>query len=421
MADHSKPLTTSTYSNFVTELDGRFDDITLGLDPANVTATNVPTNAIRWTSASSKWQKYNGTSWADLSSAYSININGTIGATTPNTGAFTTLSATGNVTLGDASADTVTINGTVAAGVVVSGSTATDAFRITQTGAGNAFVVEDDTNPDSSSFVIDTNGRIIDGYTSALSNYSAGGANRSPQFQIQGSSTSFATQSITNWASGTTVTGASYLILSKSPSGTVGTQSPLSAADQYIGVLQFSGDDGTNFIPSAWIRSATDGTPGANDMPGRLEFATTADGQSSPTERMRIDSSGRVGIGTTSPSYNLDVTGTIRATGDITAFSDIRVKTNLEIIKNPIEILTKINGYYYTRSDIYNQKRSIGLIAQELLDVLPEVVSEDKNGLYSVSYGNIIALLVEALKEEANKRKELEERIFILENKLING
>ena len=91
MADHSKPTTTSTYTNFVTELDGRFDDLSLGLDPATTSPTNLATNSIRWTSASSKWQKYDGSTWNDLSSSYSININGTVGATTPTTGAFTTI------------------------------------------------------------------------------------------------------------------------------------------------------------------------------------------------------------------------------------------------------------------------------------------------------------------------------------------
>jgi hypothetical protein len=76
MADHSKPLLTSTYSNFVTELDGRFDDLAVGLDPAVTSATNVPSNSIRWSSAVNKWQKYNGTSWVDLTNSYAINISG---------------------------------------------------------------------------------------------------------------------------------------------------------------------------------------------------------------------------------------------------------------------------------------------------------------------------------------------------------
>jgi hypothetical protein len=89
----------------------------------------------------------------DLSSPPSI------GNTLANTGAFTTLSSTGNTTLGDASADTVTINGTVQSGVVISGSSASDALRITQTGTGNAFLVEDSANPDSTPVVITSDGK----------------------------------------------------------------------------------------------------------------------------------------------------------------------------------------------------------------------------------------------------------------------
>ena len=98
MADHAKPILTSTYTNFVTELDARFDDLAVGLDPAVTTASNLPTNSIRWNSASNLWQKWNGTSWDNLSSSFSININGTVGATTASTGAFTTLSASGAIT-----------------------------------------------------------------------------------------------------------------------------------------------------------------------------------------------------------------------------------------------------------------------------------------------------------------------------------
>jgi len=88
MADHLKPTLTSNYSSFVTELDGRFDDLTVGLDPAVTTATNVPTNSIRWSSAVNKWQKYNGTSWADLTALYNISISGN--AATVTNGVYTT-------------------------------------------------------------------------------------------------------------------------------------------------------------------------------------------------------------------------------------------------------------------------------------------------------------------------------------------
>lgn len=82
MADHSKPTTASTYANYTSEIDGRLDDLAVGLDPAVTTATVVPTNSIRWTSATARWQKYNGTSWADLSTAYQIAITGNAGTAT---------------------------------------------------------------------------------------------------------------------------------------------------------------------------------------------------------------------------------------------------------------------------------------------------------------------------------------------------
>lgn len=88
MADHSRPVLTSTYTNFVTELDGRFDDLAVGLDPAVTSATNVPTNSIRWSSAVNKWQKWNGSAWNDLTSTYAVSISGN--AATATNGVVTT-------------------------------------------------------------------------------------------------------------------------------------------------------------------------------------------------------------------------------------------------------------------------------------------------------------------------------------------
>ena len=88
MADHSKPVLTSAYADFVTELDGRFDDLAVGLDPAVTTATNVPTNTIRFSSAAGKWQKFNGSTWGDLVATYAISISGN--AATVTNGVVTT-------------------------------------------------------------------------------------------------------------------------------------------------------------------------------------------------------------------------------------------------------------------------------------------------------------------------------------------
>ncbi len=80
MADHSKPSVTSSYANYTAEIDARFDDLAVGLDPAVTTATNILANSIRYSSASNKWQKWNGSTWGDLSSNYAINITGSAGS-----------------------------------------------------------------------------------------------------------------------------------------------------------------------------------------------------------------------------------------------------------------------------------------------------------------------------------------------------
>jgi hypothetical protein len=119
----------------------------------------------------------------------------------------------------------------------------------------------------------------------------------------------------------------------------------------------------------------------------------------------------RVFIGTGStPSYPLDVTGTIRATGDVIAYSDARVKDNVKTIDYALEKTTKLRGVSYTRNDIEDKSTKIGVIAQEVLEVLPEVVSKDDEGKYSVSYGNIVGVLIEAIKELGARVKELENK-----------
>ena len=79
----------------------------------------------------------------------------------------------------------------------------------------------------------------------------------------------------------------------KSRNATAGSFTIVQFGDA-LGNLGWWGDDGAAFINAASITAAVDGTPGTNDMPGRLVFSTTADGAASPTERMRIDSSGNV-------------------------------------------------------------------------------------------------------------------------------
>ena len=107
---------------------------------------------------------------------------------------------------------------------------------------------------------------------------------------------------------------------SKSRNASVGSQTIVQSGDE-LGTIRFAGSDGANFIQAVSITAAVDGTPGTNDMPGRLSFSTTADGAAVPTERMRITSSGNVGIGTTTPSSKLHVAGDLTVSSATTATS----------------------------------------------------------------------------------------------------
>ena len=200
---------------------------------------------------------------------------------------------------------------------IISDNSANAALRITQTGAGNALLVEDEANPDSSPFVIDNAGRVLAGQTVSYLFNDYLGTSRRPQFQFSGNSTFASMFTVANWSA--ISASPSSLNLAKSKSGTVGTQTSVSNGDD-IGVVEFSADDGTTFIPAASILAEVDGTPGTNDMPGRLVFSTTADGASSPTERMRIDNAGQVGIGGTPAAgttfrVSKNITGSVNGIG----------------------------------------------------------------------------------------------------------
>jgi hypothetical protein len=190
---------------------------------------------------------------------------------------------------------------------VISVSDATNAaLRITQTGTGNALLVEDSGNPDSTPFVIDAGGRVIQGYTTAIftaDDYN--GTNRTA-WGYQGNVNNTASALFTSW--NTTSGVGAGIALSRSKSATVGTQAIVSSGDS-LGGIGFNGDDGTNFIVAASITSAVDGTPGTDDMPGRLVFSTTADGASTPTERVRITSAGKTGFATAAPAATVHVAG----------------------------------------------------------------------------------------------------------------
>jgi hypothetical protein len=135
---------------------------------------------------------------------------------------------------------------------------------------------------------IDSSGRLLVGTSTARSNYSAYGV---ALLQAEGANNDGARAF--SFTYGKADAGDPIISLGKHRSNSVGGVTIVSDGDG-IGQFVFAGSDGTNFVTGARISAQVDGTPGTNDMPGRLVFSTTADGASSPTEKMRIDNVGNI-------------------------------------------------------------------------------------------------------------------------------
>ena len=116
----------------------------------------------------------------------------------------------------------------------------------------------------------------------------------------------------------------------------------------------------------------------------------------------------------------MNVTGNVTASaietsGDIVAFgsSDRELKDNIQPIENPLEKMDKIGGYTFDWNDKQStyKGKDVGVVAQEIQSVLPEIVAGRANGYLGVKYEKIVPLLIESIKENTKKIKELEEEI----------
>jgi hypothetical protein len=141
----------------------------------------------------------------------------------------------------------------------------------------------------------------------------------------------------------------------------------------------------------------------------------------------RFHINGNIGIGTANPIFpvqvrmdtvfnnpvtftsNVVIEGRLDTLNSVASTSDSNVKKDLSIIKNSLDKIQHLSGYTYTRTDTL--QKETGLIAQEVLTVLPEAVYQGPNGLYTLAYGNLTGLLVEAIKELKQRVEQLESRI----------
>lgn len=149
-----------------------------------------------------------------------------------------------------------------------------------------------------------------------------------------------------------------------------------------------------------WINGVTNG--------GQI-ILQTGSANNAFIERMRITDAGSVGIGTSSPSATLDVNGGIRCVGAVDTSSDDRFKMNVAPLADALEKVRRLRGvsYDWKRAEFpnkgFNDRRQLGLIAQEVREVLPEVVSEDNEGYLAIGYSALIPVLAEGVKELDSK------------------
>ena len=277
---------------------------------------------------------------------------------------------------------------------------------------------------------IDSSGRLLVGTSTSVQVYQ-GVTTFNSELQVAGSSASLTIAR---------TVGSGNLFLARNQ--TVNDGSPL-------GVISFNGGDGTNLRQAAEISAVVDGTPGTGDMPGRLVFSTTADGASSPTERMRIANTGSTGIysgssgllvgvtssaGTSTPimqaghsasamntfttSFYVWSNGNVQNTNNsYTAISDVKLKENIVDANSQWDDIKAFQVRNYNLKEGQTHKQ-IGLIAQEVEPISPGLVyespdrDEDGNDLgtvtKSVNYSVLYMKAVKALQEAMERIEQLE-------------
>lgn len=155
--------------------------------------------------------------------------------------------------------------------------------------------------------------------------------------------------------------------------------------------------------------------PGGSDNDGAWWFSANADHtfaihQGGGGDRFNITQGGNIGIGTALPSEKLHVNGICFA-GDFRTMSSKRWKTNIRTIKGALNKVKRLRGITYNQKD--DDKRTIGLVAEEVGEVIPEIVSYDENGkdAQGLDYSRLVAVLIEAVKEQQGQIEELKETV----------
>ena len=241
---------------------------------------------------------------------------------------------------------------------------------------------------------------LVAGTNITLSNNSGEGA--TPTIGLTNSSITIGSTAISLGSSATTIAGLTSVTstgFTGALTGNASTATTLATARNINGVSFNGSADITVTAAAGTLSGAT------------LSSGVTASSLTSVGTLTSLTVSGATATGA------LTVTGAITATGDITAFytSDKRHKNNIKTIPNALEKVTKLNGVTWEWNDDVNEVTKstpkTGLIAQEVQEVLPEVVKTRDDGFLALDYSKMMGLLVEAIKEQQIQIEELKAQI----------
>lgn len=210
-------------------------------------------------------------------------------------------------------------------------------------------------------------------------------------------------------------TGGANVVIVKSRSAVLGTNTIVQSGDT-IGGMQYEAADGATYVQAAIIRAAVDGTPGVNDMPGRLEFQTTPDGSNTPIEAMRIDNTQLIRYtAIVTDATHTDATVCVDTTskglyfgsgaaGICLGTSSRRYKHHIADIDDGLSAVMELKPIsYYYRPDSGNDPNHelYGFLAEDMAPVIPKLVRDDKEGRpNSIDMVGMIPVLVKAIQEQ---------------------